>query len=302
LNGTISRKKWAHWTVAVFWVLGIGLVVILAWQFRDEILNYLKNVNPLGLVRAFGWFLASLAVIVMGWVLLMRHFAPGTHWWTHVWIYVVTLAARRLPGTIWYVGGRLVLYRREGISRTLVSIASSVEYAVMIVSGALVGLILLPAAADLPIGAIAALALTAILVLISPRLVAWLAARMGQPLPVGIRMPHVLVWIAVLSLTWLTGGMMLVEIIRSFVPLPDGQTGFLLGAWALSGTLGALTFFLPSSFGATEISLAFFLAQIMPLPEAGTIAIVTRILGVGFEFFLALLFLPWLKRQAGNDP
>lgn len=297
LAGSGRRKRWVQWIVAAFWVLGTGMVVWLAWQFRDDILPYLQNANPIGFVRAFGWFLISLAAIVAGWAVLMRRFAPGMHWWTHVWIYCVTLASRRLPGTIWYVGGRLVLYRREGVSRTLVSIASSLEYAVMIVSGALVGLILLPAAADVPGGVFAALALTAALILFSPRLVRWFAGRVGRPMPVDIRITDVLVWLATVSVTWLGGGMMLVAIIRAFDPVSAPQIGFILGAWAISGMLGALTMFLPSSFGVNEISLTFFLAQIMPVTEAGTIAIVSRILGIVFEFALAAIFFPWVHRQ-----
>jgi uncharacterized membrane protein YbhN (UPF0104 family) len=284
--------------IFIFWAFGIALILLLAWRFRDEIIPFLASVSPWGLFKAFGWFLLSLIAIVGGWVALMRHFAPGVPWWTHVRIYCVTLATRRLPGTLWYVGGRLVLYKRAGISRALVSIASSVEYAVIIVSGALVGLVLLPTAVDFPGGPAVPLALAAVMVIFSPRLVAWLANRIGRPLPVAIGFIDVLGWLAALSVMWLCGGMMLVEIIRAFSPLAGEQTVFVLGAWALTGTLGALTFALPSSFGIGDISLAFLLAQIMPLAEAATVAVVTRFLGLLFEVAVAVIFLPWVRREA----
>lgn len=296
---TAERKTgpWLRIAVGMIWALGIGVLLWLAWRYRDDIVPYLSNVRPIGLLRAFGWYLLSLGAIAAGWVSLMRHFAPGIPWRTHVRIYCATLAGRRLPGTLWYVGGRLVLYRREGISGALVSIASSVEYAVILVSGALVGIVLLPAAAEFPGAAPAALAVAGILVLSSPRLVAWLAQRMGRPLPVKIAFTDVLVWLAALSVMWLCGGMMLVEIIRAFDPLPAAQPGYIVGAWALAGVLGALTFALPSSFGVGEISLAFFLAQIMPAAEAGTIAVVTRFIGLVFEVIPAVALIPWVRRS-----
>jgi hypothetical protein len=296
---TAERKgnPWLKLAVGIFWALGISLLLWLAWRFRDDILPYLANVEPWGFVRAFGWYLASLAAIVAGWVALMRHFAPGVSWRTHVRIYCVTLATRRLPGTLWYIGGRLVLYRREGISRALISIASSVEYAVIIVSGALVGLVLLPAAAGIPGATAGALVLAGLMVLFSPRLVAWLARRIGRPLPVAIRLHDVLGWLLALVVMWLCGGMMLFEIIRSFAPLPFDRVVYVIGAWALAGTLGALTFALPSSFGVGDISLAFLLARIMPPAAAGTIAVATRFLGLIFELVPAAVFLPWIRRR-----
>jgi hypothetical protein len=292
------KTRWLRAGVGLFWVLGISLILWFGWRFRNDLVPFLAGVNPWGLGKAFSWFLLSLVAIVAGWVALMRHFSPGLHWWTHVRIYCVTLATRRLPGTLWYVGGRLVLYRREGISRALVSIASSVEYAVIIVSGGLVGLVLLPAAVEIPGAAAGALALAALLVLLSPRLVAWLARRIGRPLPVAIGFLDVLGWLAALGVMWLCGGMMLVEIIRSFSPLPNDQAIFVLGAWAITGTLGALTFALPSSFGVGDISLALLLAQIMPLMEAGTIAVMARFIGLLFEILTAAVFLPWIRKAA----
>lgn len=296
-----KSRPWLRFAVGVFWAFGIGLLLWLAWRYREDIVPYLANVRPFGLLRAFGWYLLSLGAIAAGWVSLMRHFAPGIPWHTHVRIYCATLAGRRLPGTLWYVGGRLVLYHREGVSRTLVSIASTVEYAVILVSGALVGIILLPAAAETPGAAPAALVVAAVLILSSPRLVAWLAERMGRPLPVKIAFTDVLVWLAALAVMWVCGGMMLVEIIRAFAPLPSALAGYVLGAWALAGTLGALTFALPSSFGVGEISLTLFLAQIMPAAEAGTIAVVTRFIGLVFEVIPAVAMIPWVRRTKAES-
>ena len=279
------------------WALGLAALGWLAWQYRREILAYLGGMDPLRILPAFGWYLGSLAAIVIGWVALMRHFAPGLPGWTHIWIYCTTLVSRRLPGTLWYVGGRLVLYRREGISGGLISLASGVEFAAILVSGALVGFVMLPLAVDSPAALVATLVLTGLFVAFSPRWMAWIAARFNRPFPVPVRRVDVLVWLAALSLMWLAGGMMLVAIIRAFQPLPPEQVPFILSAWALAGAMGSLTFFLPSSFGVNEISLAFFLSSIMPAPQAGTVAVVARILSILFEVLVAVIFLPWVSRQ-----
>jgi hypothetical protein len=279
-----------------FWLFGLGLVFWLAWRFRAEIVPYLQNANLWLLASSFLAFLFSLAAIIGGWVAIMRLFAPQFPLAAHIKIYCATLAARRLPGTVWYVGGRLVLYKQAGVSRAEVSLASGIELAAIIGSGLALGITLLPAALGLTprYSALAALASVAASVWLGPRLVAWLAGRF-VPLRAAPGGRDVLAWLGWFGLMWLLGGVMLAQIIRAFQPLPRSELVFVCGAWALSGALGALTFLLPSSFGVSDISLAILLAQIMPAPAAGTIAVITRILGILYEFLLAAAFLPWLR-------
>jgi uncharacterized membrane protein YbhN (UPF0104 family) len=57
-----------------------------------------------------------------------------------------------------------------------------------------------------------------------------------------------------------------------------------------------LTIFLPSSLGATELSLMVFLTKLLPLPLAGTIAIAIRLFTLLMEILLSAAFYPIVMR------
>ncbi len=282
-----------------FWAFGLGIVLWLGWQFREEIIPYLQSANRWTLFSSILWFWLSLGAIILGWAAIMRAVAPAVPFWTHVKIYSATLAARRLPGTLWYVGGRLILYKREGVSRTLTSVASGLEMGMIALTGAVIGLLLIPARFHIPIAASlpAVMVILAFLLAFSSKLIAGLAGRLGQAFPWPVRLPTILIWFACYALAWLMGGGMLLQIIRAFQPVDPANLSFIIGAWAFSGALGTLTIFLPSSFGVSDISLAFLLAQVMPASAAGSVAILTRILGILFEFVLAGIFYPWIRQM-----
>ena len=130
--------------------MGIGFVGWLGLQNRDVLIPFLTSANYIKLASSFLGYIGSLGAVLLGWAAIMRSFSSQLDWWTHTQIYCSTLVARRLPGTLWYVGGRLLLYKKLGVSQKLVSIASSIELVASILTGSLMSLVLLLSGVDLP--------------------------------------------------------------------------------------------------------------------------------------------------------
>lgn len=274
------------------WLGYLAFVVWIGWDDRNTIIRYLVQADYLRLLSAIGSYVASLGAVLIGWAAIMRAFVEPLSWWTHVQIYCITLAARRLPGTLWYIGGRLVLYNRLGIPWALVSLASGIELVVSVVAGGLVGLVLLPFGLALSAQAVALLAggVLAGSLILHPSGLRVLVRLSGNPSVDTIRIRYICIWLLAYSAAWVMGGVMLGQIIGAFQSLGSGEMCLVIGAWALAGAAGLLTCFLPSSFGVTELTLVALLSQVMPVSLVVMIVILTRILTILFEVIISAVF------------
>jgi glycosyltransferase 2 family protein len=287
--------------VVFIWAVCLGLVLWGGWKSRTILLPYLINANYFRFIGVFIAYLGSLLAAIIGWSAIMHSFHRGISWWKNTQIYCLTLAARRLPGTFWYVGGRLVIYKQLGVPRKVTAVASSIEFIVSLISGAILGMIILLSSGNsLPIQIVIAIVIGSLIgiMILHPSVLRTILNRDGNKLVQTIRLQNFLVWFLANIIMWVLGGLMIGQILLAFQPHATINILFIVGAWTLSGTAGLLTFFLPSSFGVTEVTLAVLLSQIMPLPLAGAIAILTRLVTILFEVILSAAFYPFARLPA----
>lgn len=302
-----SRPEIARWTRILFiivWLLLLGSIFWYAWRNWDEIIPYFQGLKP-GSLKQLWWallaYIASLTSAILCWVAIMSVFDKNSGWKKHAQVFSLTLAARRLPGTFWYIGGRMSVYQKLGLPQKSILFASSVELVLTIVTGLSLGIIFLlgqGSALDQRIIILVIAALIIGLILVNPWTLHWYTEKLKLDIQQRISLLNILLWVFCAALMWLFSGMMLVELVSIFTTLDTSSTIFLCGAWALSGAIGLMTFFFPSSFGVTELSLTFFLSTLVPLPLATAIALFQRIVTTLFEVILSLIFLPWLSRSA----
>jgi hypothetical protein len=214
------------------------------------------------------------------------------------------LAARRLPGTVWYVGGRVMLYEQWGVSKTTVLIVSGVELVLTVVASVIVGLVCVPFGMALSnrIALLLIAGATAGLVALHPFGLSLLMRAIGRPLQRPVQFKETLTWLVAYLATWVLGGLMLSQVVMAFQPLELSGLLFVIGAWAISGAAGYLTFLLPSGLGATELALTILLSQLMPLPLATIVAILMRILTTLFELVLSATFFALLRYTRSPAP
>jgi len=293
-----GKKRWVvRGAVLFIWAVFLGLIFWGGWKSRDTIIPYLLGANYYRFIGVFFTYLGSLIAAVIGWSAIMRDLDGSLSWWKNSQIYSITLAARRLPGTFWYVGGRMVMYQQLGVAKKTVLVASSIEMIITLVTGGLVGLILMLASGtSLPSQVILVIIAGAILgtLILHPSALKAILKRNGKNLVENLRLQDVLVWFVLYTIMWAVSGLMLSQLVSAFQPVSSREMSLITGIWALSGTAGVLTFFLPSTFGVTELTLAVLLSQIMPLPLAGVIAILTRLMTIFFEALLSAAFYPVL--------
>jgi hypothetical protein len=301
---TLSPKAQKIVRISVGFIWGGFLLILLwsAWRNWDQITPLLTNLQYSQLINAIIFYFADLIAVMIGWIAIVRTFDRSPGWWKNLQIYSFTIAARRLPGTFWYVGGRLIMYQEIGMSKLSVLVASAVELIVTFATAGCVGLgIFLLIGENLPVLLMVVIAFVALsgLFLIYPGITKKLSKRKDIPNTNHAKFKDWLLWIISTSVGWIMGGLMVLQFVKVFQPVLSMRDNlYVLGAWALSGMAGFLTIFLPSSFGATELSLMVFLTQLLPLPIAGTIAIAIRLFTLLMEILLSAVFYPIVMKRS----
>lgn len=234
----------------------------------------------------------ALALAVGGWRSILGRLSGFWGLADHARIYCLTTVTRRLPGSFWYLLGRVMLYERLGVGRASTALAVGLEFAAIGVSGLIVALITWP----LMIGVSALnpfwliIPLIACVALLNPPVVQAMVRRFSPQGSAHVSYGQLLLWVGIYALIWAIGGLLLFILATAIHPLPLTALPGVIGTWAIVGLVGSYFFsFLPFNMGATELTLATLLSALMPGGEALFVAVLLRAVFTLNELAYALL-------------
>ena len=294
-----SHSKLLKILLYLVWAVLFALLAYTVWKSRDRLLPYLAKADYSQFIPVVILYLIALLLAVLNWVVVMHAFEAGISVWMHAKIYLVSMVSRRLPGTIWYVGGRMVLYKQLGVPSIKTASASGIEFIISFVADALLAAIFIPLGLNLSKIWLIPLGLVVVpgLLILRPKTLEKIMVKLKYPLAQPVRMRQVIGWLLLRMALVLTGGLMIFFTIRIFTPLDFDLLLFVLGARALSGAAGMLTFLLPSSMGASDLTLLAMLSSIIPASLATVIALLVRIYTTLFELLFGLVFFILLNKS-----
>jgi hypothetical protein len=294
--GTGWRKKLLS---GLLTLLTFGLIGQILYTNRETFLTFDWQIRP-GWAAGFIFFFAlSFIFSPWCWHVLVKRFANYDNPRQNIKIWWYASLAKRLPGPVWYMGSRVLLYDQLGVSKKQISALSALELALVMISGFILALITSPfwviftnpTSGHTPILYLLVLASFST-ILLHPNLLNWLWQKFNkEPLPQKLQWQDIIFWIALYGVAWLWGGFALFCLINALYPLPLVQAITILGIWALSNSLsmaGSLTL---TSMGVRELSMVLLLAQLMPHPIALMMGILCRLFWLMGEFFCAFLSL-----------
>lgn len=307
-----SRLWFLRWQRPLKWLVTLIsalLVLLFVWylvqEFRAndyDLWTLLQQIGFKTVAILFGLYTIALMLVVWIWGSMMNHVAKPLSWPTHWYIYTVTGFARRLPGSLWHVAGRTVLYRQHNVTGRAVALGSGLEVAFMMMSAALMLLLCWPVIANhfedrwqgllLVVG----LLLSGFIFLhpASWRRFRQLSGDLGDEsqafsFTIGVK------WLLAYGMVWILGGGMVAFLANQLHPIPLSVWPAIVGVWVFSSLLGMLIILLPSGLGIAEISLTLMLSFYMPTPLAGLVALGIRIIMTLFEFLYAVIW--WVGHQ-----
>lgn len=277
-------------------VLTGGILGYLVYQQREILLSYHWQIHWLPLV---GTFVLHAAVLLLGafvWASIINIVSVQMPFMQHFKMFCMNMVARRVPGTIWHVVYRAQAYNRFGLNLKITSLSSGIELAVLILSGVIsIILFAYPLLAKFGISYWVLVILVIIaLAFLNPAFLKWIIKKSSADSS-RIKFKDLLKWIAIYILLWIGGGGITFLFINVFYYLPIQQLGFVIGCWALVGTIAQAMVLLPSNFGFNEVSLSLLLSQVMPSSLAVVVLISQRIVLTFFEIFWSVLSLLLLK-------
>ena len=288
---------------SIIWISLLIFILWNSWRLREEIWPYIQQASLATLGWGLVYYLMTLVFAVLCWASIMGSFHKNITLWEHIKIYLTTMVARRLPGSVWYIGGRMMLYKRSGVSQIKTASASSVELLVSFIANCVVGLALIPFGLKLdPLFMIPLAAVIVVgLVVLWPKNLAAIMNRLNRPLSEPISFGRPVLWLLLRSGNIFFGGLLIAQLYQVFQPVNVDQYLLIIGARAVSGAAGMLTLFLPNSFGASDITLAAMLSTMLPITLAALVAIAFRMLTTLFEVLFGIVFYFLFKTSFGFD-
>jgi hypothetical protein len=215
----------------------------------------------------------------------------------HIRYYNIANIAKRLPGTVWYVASRTLLYKREGLNPARVIIASGIELALIVMSGIVASLVFAtPTIVQWGLsGWSFGIAFAVGCIMVQPQFVGWVLHRFNIEIPFTLRYADLIKWFIIYLIVWIIGGLVLYIIGNSFAIISSTDIPYVIGCWCLTGIVSSTVFFLPSNLGVTEVTLSLLLSRIMPSSVAVVIALFVRILLFSYEVVWAII---WFRAES----
>ena len=146
LFGADGRNKRPARRIFVALVIGASLAalaygVIKNWQ---ELVTYQWDLTYWPIPVALLLYGIDLGLAVIVWGGIVRGLGGQSRWMQDLRIYCASNLARRLPTPLWFMLGRVYLYEELGVSKTISSLATVVEGVLILFSGLVTLLVLLP--------------------------------------------------------------------------------------------------------------------------------------------------------------
>jgi hypothetical protein len=250
------------------------------------------------LALAFLIYPAGYAPLVLSWVTIMGMLDAPLNSWTHTRLYSLSNLPKRIPGPMWYIGSRTMLYKAQGVPHSRTLIGTALETVGLILAGLVTYVAFVavsPLAADLRLltpGVIAALAVVLLIWHVSwvNRLIHWLASRSGGDWNLILTRRQLITLMSGYAVAWIGGGIVLYVLTRGVVSTPLSEIPFFVGCWAGAGVVSVVAQFVVGNMGLRELALATLLSTTLPIPTAVLISILFRVLLMVGEFLWSLAF------------
>lgn len=273
-------------SIAVF----VGAAVYQNWHVIESVPKTWDTAALLGVALVAALLRRLAGALRWAWVVMLcGDEASRVSMGTSLRVYFVANLATYLPGTYWFIPGRMVLNRRHGMDAIQTGIGVLMEQLLLVLSGALVAVMVLDVLVE-GIGYSSSVLpwMTAAIVLgliaIHPRCFQWLICQMGRVMrieakPMSLSYAKLMLLLLWSIVIWVLGSVSLLYVARIFAPTfgLDHLTEF-AGIFSVSWLTGFFTPFAPGGIGVREGVMGLALSAMgLPIALGVVIAMVSRL-------------------------
>lgn len=258
-------------------------------EFRSLELDLTIRVLPV--VGAALIVLAVYTVLIGAWWAVLRGWKQQLRYRDAVRIWSVSNLGRYLPGKVWSVAGLAALAQRAGVSAWAAVGSAIAMQALAVASGVGVVAAMLPGVASpIQLGAVGLVAVTVLVVLMSPRVGEAIARairsrRTYHPLPVGVG----LLAYSMTVLSWMAYGVAFWLLAHGVIDEPALPLRLAIGVFAGGYIVGLLAIFAPGGIGVREFVYIAALTPSLGVGGAIVVSVASRLLLTATEIIAALV-------------
>jgi hypothetical protein len=248
--GPLRGLSWKQLVAGLFTFIAFGFLVAALVTNWQQLRGYEWQITPVYLALGLVMYLGSLLLAGFTWHRLIASTDRRVQRRKNIKFFLQSNLAKRVPGLVWYALGRLYLYEREGVAKSLVAMALTLELVTMIAGTALL----------------------------------YFASFWSVPSAI----PSLRPWWLVLPVAVLIAIMALAAGVYPELTRLDVVP--VINSWAGAALVAYAVLFLPLGLGVKEVTLAYLLSQFLPWPVAVVISLLGRIcsiLGDGIGLALA---------------
>lgn len=287
-----------------------GCIVVALWNADWAVVAGLTAPTELALLgAALAVNSVGLALGMLSWRSLLAGLGSPIGVWVAARIFFVGLITKFVPGRFWTLLANIRMGQAVGVTAGRITTVYALNLAVMALTGLTVGLIAAPRVLG---GQAAWLLLAAMPVLagllwpeLANRLAGVPARLLRRPAPAPAGHPELRWAIAAQFVSWLVSGAQFWLVTVAVGAAPTASLPICLGAFSLAAVAGTFAVFVPDGIGVREGILMVALAGLLPLPAAGAVVLVSRLVCTMSEIGsagLALLAAAVIRRRAANRP
>lgn len=268
----------------------LGILLFLFVREKEALLEFKWQFNFFPLLMSFVVFSINLILMSLVWIKILEHLGYSQEKRFHFKVYWISNFLKRIPGTIWYIVGRAKFYESSKVPKRLTTVASGIEYALLILSSFTVGLVF---ALDKFLEqknflVIASIVVIIGLIIVNPKAIEWIFLR----IKIDATSPNyktLIGWFLVYCAVWLGNGLILFLILNSISDVAIRYLFFVIGSVAFVNLISSAFFFAPSNFGVGEVTLSLLLSSILPSSISVIVAILSRLLLTMYDFIWAFI-------------
>jgi glycosyltransferase 2 family protein len=299
-----SKRRIINSLILIISFVFVTYIVITNWT---ELSQQTFEIKYQFIILAIFLYPLGMFPTVAAWHTLLKSLDINVPFSKNLKIHTYTLLPRHIPGLIWYVSSRTVMYKDINISGKKILFATSLETILLILTGSIISIIWLPFNRKtdehyiiLVLSSFLALVTVILLKIFSHRINEMIISfqrRVGITDPRKIKRKEIIISFLWMFFAWIGGGIILFVLSYGFTPVKWYQLFSIIGMWGATGAISLSVGSLIQGMGLREISLTLLLSTIFPIINAVVIAISFRLV-LTISEIIWLISYKWISKAS----
>lgn len=311
----ISRLKFVRQLLYIG-IVGFSLLFIayLIYTNWSQLKEQEWHISVIHLFLAVLLYPLGMFPTIGGWHYLLRAFNSQKPFFLNLRLYAISSLPKHIPGIVWYVTSRSLLYEEHSTRVSIVLGATALETIFLPLSGFIIASLLIPIQAKLPLQLSFIRYLIHLSIVILLLVIVWapggstLIDKLLKRLKIsqeGINLNRADLWkgLGWMFIAWIGGGILLWILVRGITDIDYKLLPFMVGAWGVAGAVSLTIGLGIQGLGLREVTLGALLSLKIPPIQAITAAIAFRlILTIGELLWVFLISIFVKDKYKVSDP